>query len=276
MYEFVDSVATILESPRIEGIVIDEQFNASFGQVGWKRKRILTLGLPLWVILNKEEKVALIAHELAHGVNGDPNRGVIVGSAVYTLARWYSFLRPAYILDVAPGAGIFGLLMIPFNILAFCLSTLPWITGYVLIHLLWHDSQRAEYLSDSLAAKVSGSRGVISLLEKLYFGPVFIETIERLARNQSRNVKLFEELSRRAAETSWEELTRMKNEDRVEGGRLDITHPPTAYRIELLEKKGQTSLEVSQFDWTDEVEEAFRTNAQRMQARLLDEYRLHL
>ncbi len=36
-----------------------------------------------------------------------------------------------------------------------------------LLHLLWRNNQRAEYLADSLAATVSGTTGVLGLLDKL-------------------------------------------------------------------------------------------------------------
>ena len=38
----------------------------------------MRLGLPLVSVLEPQERVALIAHEIAHDVNGDPARGTQV------------------------------------------------------------------------------------------------------------------------------------------------------------------------------------------------------
>ncbi|MCP4937003.1 MAG: M48 family metalloprotease [bacterium] len=59
----------------IDYLVINEEFNASFSFAGWSRHPVLTIGLPLWNVLDHEERLAVIAHELSHGVNGDAERG---------------------------------------------------------------------------------------------------------------------------------------------------------------------------------------------------------
>jgi len=122
--------------------LLEEEFNASFGRVGWKQREVLTLGLPLWAILEDAERVALIAHELAHGVNGDPVRGFYVGSAVAALARWHVLLHPDRIWDEEKGVA--GLPAIPFNLAMAMLANLARLAASVLAHLLWRDSHEFE------------------------------------------------------------------------------------------------------------------------------------
>ena len=64
---------------------IDRDYNASWSIVGARRRRILRLGLPLLVALDPQERVALIAHELAHARNGDASRSFVVGGALTEL-----------------------------------------------------------------------------------------------------------------------------------------------------------------------------------------------
>ncbi|MFN3629436.1 MAG: M48 family metalloprotease [Casimicrobiaceae bacterium] len=40
---------------------------------------------PLMAILSPEERIAVMAHELSHGANGDPLRGTFLSGAVNTL-----------------------------------------------------------------------------------------------------------------------------------------------------------------------------------------------
>jgi heat shock protein HtpX len=111
LYKIVDDISQALGTTTVAGIVIYWGFNAVFNQVGWQRKKILYLGLPLFSSLDGQEKVALLAHEVAHGVNGDPNRSFFVGTAIGSLATWYGFLRPDGLIDHGP----YGILTLPIN-----------------------------------------------------------------------------------------------------------------------------------------------------------------
>jgi heat shock protein HtpX len=102
LHKLADEVARALDTSPVDGIVISSDFNAGLGQGGRRRRRILHLGLPLVSILNGEERVALLAHELAHSVNGDPNRGFFVGTAISSLAQWHYLLRPNRIWQRQP------------------------------------------------------------------------------------------------------------------------------------------------------------------------------
>ncbi len=94
LHALVDRVATALETPTADCIVVDSGFNASWAVLGVRRRRVLTLGLPLLAALEPDERVALAAHELAHARNGDSSRGLVVGSALRGLQHLCAFLAP--------------------------------------------------------------------------------------------------------------------------------------------------------------------------------------
>jgi hypothetical protein len=86
LFGFLDRVAAEMGSRPVHAVVASGAFNASYGTVGLRRRRVLELGLPLWDALTPQQRVALIGHEFAHGVNGDSRHGLIVGTSLSTLA----------------------------------------------------------------------------------------------------------------------------------------------------------------------------------------------
>jgi Zn-dependent protease with chaperone function len=70
LHALVDSITRASGSKDIYGIVLGGRFNAAYTEIGIRRRKVIYLGVPLFYILNDEE-VALISHEIAHGINGD-------------------------------------------------------------------------------------------------------------------------------------------------------------------------------------------------------------
>src|SRR5438094_618563 len=85
---------TASPKPPPDALVISASFNAEWAVLGWRRRRTLTLGLPLLTVLPPQPRAALIAHELAHARNGDSTRGFFVGGAINALSTWYGILGP--------------------------------------------------------------------------------------------------------------------------------------------------------------------------------------
>ncbi len=275
LYRLADTIGASLDARRLTGIAIEEGFTAAFDRVGWQRKDMLYLGLPLWSTLEDQEKVALIAHELAHGVNGDLARGFFIGSAMRALANLYALLRPDHIWDSA--AGIWGLVAIPFNLAMVGLAGLPWLGAYVLSHLLWRDSQRAEYLADLLAASTSGTNAMLSLMEKLHFSSTFALAVHRAALSKGIRFDLFDELDQLMMKVPQRELERIKRVQQLEMSRLNATHPPTAYRIDLLRSHyvSHPKVEFPSSDFEQLEREMFPLRS-KVQRKLEDMYRSRL
>ncbi len=233
LHSIVNRIADTLGSPRVSTIVLTPEFNASFQKVGLRQHSVLCLGVPLLAILDKEEFTALVGHELAHGINGDPNRGVYIGSAVNALTYWSYLLHPRVLYE--EGSGFVGLVSIPFKLVALLFSNLTQVTAFVLVNLLWRNSQRSEYLADYLASTISGTSSMVRMLHKLYFGHIFTETVHHYIIGKPK-WSFFEEFTSRANNLSSEQLQTIKAREYSPESQIDTTHPPTVKRIEFLKK----------------------------------------
>lgn len=233
LYAVANRIAGALGAAPVRLLAIDEQFNASYGRAGWQQRPLITVGLPLFAILTPQEQVAVLAHEIAHGVNGDLNRQRFIGTAISSLAEWYAMLRPSRLLQSRIGTleYIMGNIV---NLVMRALSYIPWLLAYALCHLLWRNAQRAEYFADQLAARASGTPAMLSALEKLHYSgaaQISAQTIALRDRNRSVIASVRDQVAAMPAH----ELERIRRSEVLEASRLDASHPPTAYRIALLQ-----------------------------------------
>ncbi|HEY2937373.1 MAG TPA: M48 family metallopeptidase [Gaiellaceae bacterium] len=233
LYALVDEVAAALATPSVDVIAVSDEYNASWAIVGVRRRRVVTLGLPLTSALRPAELVALIAHELAHGRNGDVQRGIFVGSAVNGLGELYGLLAPtAYVhfanleLLARISNGVFWLVSRPVR----------WLL-LLELHLLLRDSQRAEYLADALAADVAGTAAAVALQEKLLLAPTVDGVVQRRMHASNGDGDLFDEIEAAVDGIPERERERRRRVARLEDARLDATHPPTGLRLRLLEER---------------------------------------
>jgi heat shock protein HtpX len=228
LFGLVDRVAEQLSSKPVDFVRVDEEFNASMSAVGVQRQSLLTLGLPFWAILAPQERVALVAHEMAHRINGDPGRSFIIGNALMTLGYWRYFLTP----DSHGDYDFWQMIAhIPVRIIGLLVGGLEW----VLRSLLYIDSQRAEYLADFLAAKVAGGPAVTSLLHKLGLSDNLAAVADRVyyqGDTEGRTlIGAFRSFADQVPESEMERIKRINNK---EESRIDASHPPTAYRIQFI------------------------------------------
>jgi Zn-dependent protease with chaperone function len=233
IYAVADRISRELGAAPVDGIAINETFNAMYCRVGFRRRQYVTIGLPLFAILDERERVALLAHEVAHGVNGDSTRGLVVGSAVSSLATWHHLWAPQSI--ASSESGLPGILMIPFNAVLFLFAGAAYGAAYLLELLMYRDSQRAEYLADTLESAVAGSAAAMSMLRKVHHGETFKFAVQRVALNRDLPT-LVVELRHQVARVPDGELERIERVLRINGRSLDATHPPTAFRIEMQRK----------------------------------------
>ncbi len=275
LYSLADQIAQALATSKVDGIVIDWPFNASFSQVGWRRKKIVYLGLPLLSILNGQEKVNLMAHEIAHAVNGDFARGFFVGTAINSLIGWYYLLIPSAIWPA--DSGLYGLAMVPINLAAWVLAWIARLGATALIHLLWRNSQRAEYLADHLAAQVSGTDAALSGLEKLHLDNTFIQTVQRLSLTYQDEQNFFDTFRWQVASVPAREFERIRRVARLAASRLDATHPPTGSRIELLKPhpSAQPKVALSPSE-IEQIDRELSSVQKKVQTKLLDIHRRSL
>ena len=228
MFGLADSISDGLGAPRIDGFVIDAAFNASIWHYGLRRKVVITIGLPLFHLLERNEKMALLAHEIGHRVNGDISRGLMVGTAIDALILWHEVLYADYIWE--PDSGLEGLFAAPFNVAMRLVSIIPWTAAFLLVHLLWRDSQKAEYYADAIAAKVAGRDPLLGLLRKLLFANCFRLSVQRTALNGG---DLFAEQQSETEKLPQSERDRLLHLE-MTNLRLDATHPPLSHLMMML------------------------------------------
>jgi Zn-dependent protease with chaperone function len=277
LYALVNKVAAGLGAKPVERIYPRPWFNASASREGRRGSPSLYLGLPLWAVLDGGEKLALLAHELAHLVNGDPSRGALVGAALEVLGRWYAMLRPA--VPSSEQAGFPRLAMIPVNFVLSVLALVVWLHALALAALLWRDQQCAEYYADALAAKLCGSQAMLSLLEKLHHTRIFQSALGAWFLNSELQQRSFYAYLRsRIAQIPQRELERIRQVELLESSRLDTRHPPTVYRIHALQaiaNSDKPSLSISDSEW-EAVEKELTPVYQMVQSQLSKNYHLGL
>ncbi|SFT14218.1 Zn-dependent protease with chaperone function [Paenibacillus sp. BC26] len=274
LYAFADQIAEYLHMPHFEGILIDEEFNASYRQAGLKQKRYLTLGLPLFSILSPAEKAALIGHEVGHGINGDSTRNLYTYTAIITLENWFRLLASRGDDEVLVEGNLFGLVSNVVGMLMRMVSFIPQLLIKLFIHSIYYESQKAEYMADYLGAKVGGTEGAIGLSRKMFCETTFTLSRQRFVLRGAKG-NYFDELKAAAASIPSREFERIRRVEMMEGSTLDRTHPPTAYRIRTLQHHAQlapgaiqlTGEQLKQLDRELSVIEA------KMQERLVVQFR---
>ena len=237
LYGLVNKIAAEIGARPVDIIALDADFNASHGQIGLRRRRILWIGLAMWNALDDRERIALLGHEMAHQVNGDLAYGFVVGSAVRTLAEWHAVLRTPgrhqtwgslgeglEALGELVAAAALGLLRAGVERLIDLESSLRYVS-----------QQRAEYFADLLSARVASTSAAISMLDHLFIARLGAQAVYYAARRDEADVwkierRFLDELSPK----EWERLRRLHAR---RGTRIDATHPPTNLRIELLRQQ---------------------------------------
>jgi Zn-dependent protease with chaperone function len=238
LYRLAADIAGVLETAPPDVVIANDTFNASWATRGIRRRGVLTLGLPLLAVLEPQERVAVIAHELAHGKHGDVRRSSLIASALGTLAELYRTLTPGASALTYSQLGGFDLLARP----------LLWIVAqpvkglYSLeLHLLLRDMQRAEYLADARGASVAGTAAMLGLHDVLLAQSVVQHAVSRAAHDRLPAGEVRGALAAAVRAMPSRERARRRRAAALERVRLGETHPPTAMRIDLLESRATES-----------------------------------
>ncbi len=236
IYALSDRVAKALGTKPVAGIGISTEFNANYCVAGWEGRPYVEIGAALAAVLSVEEFVALLAHELSHGANGDPLRGRYLGGALDTVVRWAIAIRPTSITNLGDGmpyGPIVSIVGIPFAVVALALSEAMFLLAKGFYLLVLRQSQRAEYLADLLAARIAGTHEMTSQLEKLYLYNVVDTAVQRHALSNPEEP--IQDVLREAIRSLPEsKLESFRSESRAQSWQVDSTHPPTAMRIDVL------------------------------------------
>ncbi|MDR8409848.1 M48 family metalloprotease [Nonomuraea sp. 3-1Str] len=227
LYALVDQIGADLGAPRTDLIALSGAVNASFRTYGRRRRHLVEIGYPLWLLLGPQERVALLAHEMAHSSNGDARHGLVVGSALHSLHELRLFASFAW----RPGDGVSAFI-------TECLHALLGIPvrGVILLQelLLYRSSQHAEYRADEMQARTAGTEAAVSLLDVL---TTRAESVGRFLGSSAVAVgtaNLWATLRSTVDAVPDAELERRREAARAERTRVDTTHPPTHLRVRRL------------------------------------------
>lgn len=272
LYAYADEVARAVGTKPADVIVLTTEFNASWSVRGLRRERTLELGLPLLAVLEPDEATALLAHELAHARNGDATRGLVVGSAISALAELYVTLMPEEGESGDPDLELAELVARP---VTWLLAQPIRLLLLLELHLTLQDSRRAEFLADRIAARVAGPRAAIALDEKLVFATGLETAVHRYAHAQSAlEGDVFDAMRGSVLDVPERERERRRRIARLEGTRLGASHPPTAKRIELLERlpESEPEVRVDGERWAA-IERELAADRARLSRRIVEGYR---
>ena len=219
-------------------VVVSCETNAGYTVVGLRRRRVLVIGLPLWVALGPEARVAVLAHELGHAVNGDARRGLLVGSALDSLGEWAALCRydvawtgvrvPMQDSDMVSAANAAESLA---GALLRVLGLVPRGLHLALLGATMRSSQRAEYRADRISWRVAGREAALAGLECVLLSPVVDTAIRRSVMARRRDV-LGEVREAAAAVDSG---TRSMLAAEAEGRRSSYdSHPPEDLRLSFV------------------------------------------
>ncbi|AJF64252.1 M48 family metalloprotease [Streptomyces vietnamensis] len=232
LFALLDEVAGTVGTTGVRTVVVDADVNASVTTYGIRQQRVLHIGLGLWEVLSPQERIALLGHEFGHYAHGDTRRSLLVGGAFQSLGTWRYTLAPV------PAQGLADDLV---N-LATALPRLL-VDGVLafLEHLTLRQSQRAEYLADSTAARAGGTEAAAGLMDRLLIGRSVVGELRRESvaartriggtdRREDPSEGLWERLAAHAASVPEREYERLRRVAERRGHQVDSTHPPTHLR----------------------------------------------
>jgi Zn-dependent protease with chaperone function len=240
LFALIDDIARETGAPAVERVEISDAFNASYFRQGVRRRHAIELGMALWTVLDPQQRVALLGHELGHGVNGDLRNTGIVHRALLTLARWRQLLTPIRhhpwesSLHATPQEGLVGLLeTVVLPVVLFPITAMIAAFSLALELVADRDGQRREYYADELSARVAGSTAAVELLDMILLGEFSRDTLIRTVRFQ-RTLDPWQALREAVERVPPTERERLAHNARRALGRIDSTHPPTQLRADLL------------------------------------------
>ncbi|MDP9395161.1 MAG: M48 family metalloprotease [Actinomycetota bacterium] len=185
--------------------------------------------------LDPQARIALLAHELGHDVNGDVRHRRLVASAMGILDAWYVGLRGrAYEADGETSVSMLASLGAVTGRLI--LAPVAWLVGglEVLMGLLTlRSGRRAEHYADILGARLAGPRAAHRLLELLLAAPALDRAMDTaVVRSEAR--PLWQVAAERFAALPEHERERLRRLAGRERHRTDDSHPPTVSRLAVV------------------------------------------
>ena len=163
LYEVIEEISAIygIEMPEVW---LTEDFMAGYARLGLRRQSTLLLGYSMLAILDKDELLTLLSHELAHSFDGAVTRSVYVSNIASGLfVSKVGLYGAATYLDRV-------VLLKPIAWGCYLVAAATAQFGRCLQRQISKDYRHAEYVADYHALCVTGKRDISELLFKLSTG----------------------------------------------------------------------------------------------------------
>jgi hypothetical protein len=278
LYGLCDDVARAYGRPAVGYVVVDPGFGADSSAVGWRRRRMIVLGLPLMATLSPQARVALVASQLAPGKAGG-SRSLFVRSAMGALDEWRAILAPQERRSLwGRGAGSGSIRTVEGGMAAASApiaNAIVWVLGRPAVwtlrletRLVSRDSEASGYRADLQAAEVAGKRAMVELYERMRLRRRFFRLVKQEGRAGSEGL-----LSRVGAAVD-AIPSEGSGGGRLSDERLAAGEPPTDARIRLLEQRASTTSKVVlDSSRSTAIDRELEVKARSVEGELYDWYR---
>jgi Zn-dependent protease with chaperone function len=233
LFDLVREVAKALGGPAPDCIVLDLGRSASVQVAGLHRELVLRIGAELWVALSPSERIAMLAHEMGHRVNGDPTRSLLaepVLNAFGRLSDWTGANRTLRMIFHPdryhpPRTALIG------EVALWAVSRVFLFPYLVLVAISAPGRKRAEYLADGMAAQIAGTDAAVTLMDKILLFPEIDHLIDAAA--SYRRPAEWRGVIDRFVAGRREQLIELRTLD-THHPSLWESHPPAGRRAEML------------------------------------------
>ncbi|WP_226678406.1 M48 family metallopeptidase [Mesobacillus jeotgali] len=226
LFEMIDTLRLRLNTPQIDAIVLDSEFNASVAQISaygmfGKKRNVLVIGIPLLSTLSQEQFTAVLAHELAHISNSD----TALGAKIYRLRMSWGRLLHSLEENEQFGTFIFK---------KFFQWFYPRFDAYTFAM-----ARQEEYDADRSAALATSSPAmgealtVISVAAPYYYRDFYSELFEECAKTNSVP-QPYSNFTEKFQSLTDQKATEYFNEQLAEESYMTDTHPCLSDRLAAL------------------------------------------
>jgi heat shock protein HtpX len=175
----VARVAERTGAPAPDVIALDLEWNASASVVGFRRTRVLMLGVPMLLALREQQLVALLGHELGHFQYEDNTRRLFIQPALTVFGAVSEAVRPP--AGTAIDRDLHGVYFVAFTVLQVVAGLLSWLLFAV--HVAMHvvaspGDRRDEIRADMMAARAAGSAAALQTMDALALMPLLQQYVQ--------------------------------------------------------------------------------------------------
>ena len=243
LHRHVAAVADAVGTRPPDDLAVSTDFNAGVTRLGWGRRQVLVIGLPLWTLLTDDARLALLAHEMGHLRGRDATTGYVTWTAHGILHRFATLLTPlpadAY-TDFADYRPVIEESQATMNAVGSFLLRIASLPATLLLLLFERldavSSQRGEYLADLRAAEVAGSHALVNLLVTLENVPGLHTLAAAGVRRREDPFVVLDTVRERPAPTSVQ-VDAARQRAREQDLRWDSSHPRDDLRLSLVEAR---------------------------------------